>query len=277
MEPQVGRIHSLHALHLDQASSFELAAQRPPPGVWDLGDRQEIVPERSALEDAQAWEESAGGGVQPVEGETEGGEEAGGRVLARRRVRAGRRLRKQLVQPRTQLVRVADLQLLGEHADRQRMEANFGEKIDEVGAPRPCGGRRRRELRQLGEPLDRIVGMGAAAQLRERQAPVAEGVLRMIEVGPARCAEDAGTARLGPRGRRVEELVKRIGCQGLEIVEDDERRRLAQGHGCGGGVGQALAEHRSDVGHSGAGRVERLHLGVVDEDCRCEKPAADQP
>jgi hypothetical protein len=79
-----------------------------------------------------------------------------------------------VLQPLAQFARAPRLELLGEDADGERMEAYAVEEVDQLLALRPlqlrvrCG----RQLRQLGEPLEGVGRGPAASQSIELDALV---------------------------------------------------------------------------------------------------------
>ena len=161
------------------------------------------------------------------------------------------------------------------------METHLIEQIDE----RLAGGRqhagRGRELLQFGEPFQRIVGRGAAAQPLQGNAPMNprafHAVMRVVEVRRAGGAEHPRAARLGPVHGGIEQLAQRFRGHGFQVVQNHQRGRLPQGGGGGVGVDQALAQHRTQGADRHAHGIAARYRVVAQDHGGLEQSGAREP
>ncbi len=161
------------------------------------------------------------------------------------------------------------------------MELHPVKQLDERLAFGRRHGGRFAQFHQRGAPFQRVVGRLLAAEAVELDAPVEVGAFdlvgRMVEFGPAGGAEHARAARLGPLHHRIQQRPQGFRREGLEVVEDDERGRLPEQRGGGGGVQQGLIEDLADFIFGHGHGIGGLHAGVIHEHGGLEKVGAGEP
>jgi len=173
-------------------------------------DGQQIWLHRSALKHTQTADGVALAFAQAFQRELQRGDQAPRRAF--HRDPGGGCFAQDLFEPFAEFLGSAGLELLGQHADRERMKLDAIEQLDQCISRGWRDARIGRQFAQFAKPIEGILGIGRRAQSFQGDTTMDprafDAIVGMAEIRNATGQQDARLARTGPGHRGGQQLLQ---------------------------------------------------------------------